>query len=137
MAGDPRMRLRAEVLNVRKFLYAISNEKRRARENDKTRIVVGFSAPYAIFVHEDAVAIHRVGQYKFLETAAIETADEVGEIIAEHMRKKNAKMYIAQRKAGHVILTRAQELCPVSEDGSGGNPAGFLRDSGFVVVEKE
>lgn len=40
-----------------------------------TNIVAGgSSAPYAVFVHEDPDAFHKVGQWKFIESVVLESA---------------------------------------------------------------
>lgn len=39
-------------------------------------------------------------------------------------------------RAAHAVLRKAKHYCPVSEEGSGGNPPGTLRDSGQVTSVK-
>lgn len=53
---------------------------RKTPEDDKV-VEVGFSAAYALFVHENLEAHHTNGQAKFLESAADDTKDQVLEAI--------------------------------------------------------
>jgi hypothetical protein len=46
----------------------------------------GPSAPYAVFVHEDMEAFHRVGQAKFLESVLVESAPHMAARVAQRMR---------------------------------------------------
>lgn len=58
----------------------VSQEKAGLSKNLFTpEVEVGFSAYYAIFVHEDLDAKHKVGQAKYLDSAI---ASSVGEVIA-------------------------------------------------------
>lgn len=51
----------------------------------KMRVVVGFGAAYSVFVHE-IDAEHRVGQWKFLETAAYQNMDRMINAIVQRAR---------------------------------------------------
>lgn len=59
------------------------------RDISVTIQVGGVAAPYAIFVHENLEALHRVGQAKFLESTLLESAP-----------------YLAQRVANRINLER-------------------------------
>jgi len=52
----------------------------------KSAVVVGFGASYSIFVHEMVGNAHRVGQAKFLETAAYQNMDRMIEAIVRRAR---------------------------------------------------
>lgn len=43
---------------------------------------------YAVPVHENLTARHPIGQAKFLESASIESADEVHQLVAAAIRRK-------------------------------------------------
>lgn len=47
----------------------------------------GPSAPYAVYVHEDLEAFHRVGQAKFLESVLLESAPYFAERVARRMAR--------------------------------------------------
>lgn len=49
-------------------------------------VEVGFSADYAVFVHEDMEARHAVGQAKFLESAVYDLRERIVEVIKQHAR---------------------------------------------------
>jgi hypothetical protein len=88
---------------------------------------VGYSAPYAIYVHEDLTANHpRGGQAKYLEQPMRTMRRELSEIVARSVRAKNGLEEGLQR-AGETLLAASRSLVPVD--------TGFLRDSGYVEVK--
>lgn len=48
----------------------------------------GASAPYALYVHEDLDAHHKVGQAKFLESVLVEQGPELAERIATRVGQR-------------------------------------------------
>lgn len=53
-------------------------------------VTLGFggpAAPYAIVVHENPLASHKVGQYKYLERPALEAVRGMGNRLADRIRK--------------------------------------------------
>ena len=48
-------------------------------------VVGGPDAPYAIFVHEDTEAFHKVGQAKFLESVIMESRSFIGARVARRL----------------------------------------------------
>lgn len=48
---------------------------------------IGTNVEYAIYVHENINAQHRVGQAKFLERAAADSQDEVRALVRRALRK--------------------------------------------------
>lgn len=89
----------------------------------RSEVTVGFSAEYAVYVHEMLHLFHPVGQAKFLEDAMKTEAPALREIIRSALRSGKT-LGEAQLLAGQHLLARAKELCPVD--------TGHLRDSGFV-----
>ena len=53
-------------------------------------LVGGPAAPYAIFVHEDLNADHKVGQAKFLESTLRESAPHMGKRVAARIDLRRA-----------------------------------------------
>lgn len=52
-----------------------------------TYIVAGGpAAPYAIYVHENPDAFHKVGQWKFIESVVMESKSYIGERIARRVQ---------------------------------------------------
>jgi hypothetical protein len=89
-------------------------------------VVVGFTAAYAIYVHENLQAYHKVGQAKFLEQPARTMARDLGRIIAVSL-KAGRTLAEALLLAGLQLQRAAQLLCPVD--------TGALRASAFTRVE--
>lgn len=100
--------------------------KRRSLGGKRTgEVIVGYNAPYAVYVHEDLTKKHSVGQAKFLEQASRVNQMQINQIIATQLRYKKS-FKIALQKAGEFLLQESKKLVPVD--------TGFLRDSGFVRV---
>lgn len=56
-----------------------------------TEIVAGGpAAPYAIYVHEDEFAIHKVGQWKFIESVILESRPFMAERVAKRIEINRA-----------------------------------------------
>lgn len=53
---------------------------RKARDGSES-VEIGYTAAYAVFVHEDMEASHPVGQAKFLESALMDNQSAIVEII--------------------------------------------------------
>ena len=87
-------------------------------------IRVGYTAPYAIFVHENMEAQHPQGQAKFLEQPMRELRNDIRDLVAEELRD-GAPLDETLRLAGDMLLKASQELVPVA--------TGTLRDSGYVA----
>ena len=64
----------------------ISNHEREMESRKNPMVVVGFSAFYAVYVHEDPYAHHEVGQYKFLQLSIRRNTDKVLAMIKEEAR---------------------------------------------------
>lgn len=59
------------------------------QEGRKITIMIvagGPSAPYAIYVHEDPTAFHKVGQWKYLESVIMESRQFMGRRVARRVR---------------------------------------------------
>lgn len=68
---------------------AMSFLRDRVKEETKNKGVgIGFSAYYALYVHENIEASHRVGEARFLQNAVKEQSARVLKIIASEARKK-------------------------------------------------
>jgi hypothetical protein len=99
---------------------------RRGQSARSYRAVVGYAAPYAVFVHENVHARHPVGQAKFLETAAREGVRPMARIVDKVMKRKGGRLYDAILETAQFLLAESNKLVPVK--------TGFLRDSGFARV---
>lgn len=92
------------------------------------QVVVGFTAAYSIWVHENLEAHHPVGQAKFLEQPARTHAREIGRIVREAYRR-GATFAQALLLGGLRLQREAQLLTPVD--------TGALRASAFTRLVRE
>lgn len=99
---------------------------RLAGRANSTRLVVGYSAPYAAAVHERVHVPHRTGQAKFLEQPARLYQGQVAQIVADSL-KLGKTLQEGLMEAGQFLLAQSRLLVPVA--------TGFLRASGFVRVD--
>lgn len=90
------------------------------------RVVVGYTAAYAVYVHEDLEARHPVGQAKFLEQPMRQLAPVLSQMIADAL-KRGVKLTAALYLAGLKLQAASQALTPVD--------TGALRASAFTRVE--
>jgi hypothetical protein len=111
---------------VPRLLRTLEGLAAKARADAGKRVSVGFSAPYAVFVHEDLTAFHSNGVAKFLETPMRTMHQELAGIVGAEVRG-GATLVEAERKAAERLLVASQAIVPVD--------SGNLRDSGFVSVE--
>lgn len=97
-----------------------------SRKGQSVRLVVGYSAPYATFVHERVDIPHRVGQAKYLETPLRAYMGELGAAV-RNAYARGASLADALLAAGRRLLELSQPLVPVR--------TGYLKGSGFVRVD--
>lgn len=95
----------------------------RKKHEDAPDVVVGYSAPYAVFVHENLEAHHPNGKAKFLSDPARRLSVAIAEKVA-HAIRRGLDWSEAQLIGGYFLLRASQRECPVR--------TGFLRASGFV-----
>lgn len=89
-------------------------------------IVVGYSAPYSLYVHENLEMIHTVGNAKFLERPMRTQATNMRKIVKYYLQNKESLEYACQ-KAGEFLLEKSQEQVPID--------TGFLLRSGYVRID--
>ena len=96
----------------------------RGRFGKNVSVVVGFTAPYAVYQHEILWYNHpRGGQAKFLEQPANEMRPVLASTVSTLM-SRGAPASLALLTAGFMLLQRATALAPIK--------TGALRKSGFV-----
>jgi cell division protein ZapA (FtsZ GTPase activity inhibitor) len=96
----------------------------RDNKADNIIVVVGYSQSYALEVHERTDVKRRVGQPKFLETAARSLESDIRNMIRRAGREKLAE---AMLRAGLLIQRESQKLTPVDTSA--------LRASAFTTTE--
>lgn len=119
---------KATVEGVQRVINALRQHVRDVASDGNVSVFVGFGQSYALYVHEDLEARHKVGQAKFLETAARTTMPEVWKAIGSG-GLRSVPFARALYIGGLRIQRAAQELCPVD--------TGALRASGFTAYEDE
>lgn len=110
-----------------KVVDALRRRYNQSKTGDNRVIVVGYSAPYAMRIHEDLEMVHpNGGQAKYLEQPIAEMKDELAAMVRDCLMKR-ISLGDALLKVGEAILKASQELVPVD--------TGNLRDSGYVRLE--
>lgn len=100
--------------------------KGRSLKGKKTgELFVGYSAPYAVYVHEDLTKKHSNGQAKFLEQASRVNRNQMIQILDSNLKNKES-LVTALTRVGKFLLAESKKLVPVD--------TGKLRDSGFYTV---
>lgn len=89
--------------------------------------VVGYAAPYAVYVHENLEAYHPVGEARFLSRALRAGAPFRRAFISDAV-KRGRTLYQAVRDWAFVLKRESQARCPVD--------TGRLRASAFVETRK-
>lgn len=92
---------------------------------DELIVVVGFSQEYAWEQHERTDFNHKVGQAKYLETAARNSENELRAATSRSKTPEDLKNNML--RTGLLIQRRSQELCPVD--------TGALKASAFTTVQ--
>lgn len=101
--------------------------KRRGSAARSWRATVGYSAPYALFVHENLECNHpNGGQAKFIEQPLRAKRAEMGAIVRKVMRRKDGTLKEAVLQSAQFLLAESQKLVPVD--------TGFLKASGYATV---
>lgn len=117
----------AKIEGIDRLVHRLRKMSKDAKNADQT-VVVGFSQRYAIYVHEDLTAYHKVGTAKFLEKPARRRRKALGKMIAK-VFKSTKNMKQALLTAGYSLLRSAQKITPVDTSA--------LRASGYVALEKD
>ncbi len=116
-----------EILGLKSLMSKLSlREKAAAVQQPK--VIVGYTASYAVRVHEDLEAHHNNGQAKFLEQPARQMTNDgtLGSIIKVAIQGGKT-MGQALLMAGLMLQRASQQLCPVL--------TGNLRNSAFTRQE--
>lgn len=96
------------------------------KDKDKVSVVVGYSQSYALEVHERTDVSHKVGQSKYLETAARSNERDIVNTLRKSPKEKFAENLL---KAGLLIQRESQNLVPVDTSA--------LKASAFTTIESE
>lgn len=116
----------ARIEGLDKLLNNLRDRTARARKDERASVLVGYTAAYAIFVHENLQARHRVGQAKFLEMPARTMGEQLRGVIGTALARGRT-MAQALVLAGLALQRASQKLVPVD--------TGNLRASAFTRLE--
>jgi hypothetical protein len=116
-----------DVVNIKGVLRQLNRLSKRYGRRDKVSVIVGYTASYALKVHEDLNSHHEVGQAKYLE----QPARELHPILGENVRKavlRGATLLHGLYLAGLPIQRESQKLVPID--------TGNLKASAFTRKEQ-
>lgn len=121
-------KVEVEVKNQQGFLNSIKNKVKGFLGFAKDPIViVGYTAEYAIFVHENLEANHpNGGQAKYLEQPAREYQKRMAKMVADYL-KQGMPLAQALYLTGLFLQGESQKLVPVD--------TGNLRASAFTRIQ--
>jgi hypothetical protein len=114
-------------VNLGPVIAQLKKRRNIYQPNDRSSVLVGYTAAYAIFVHENLQAFHKNGQAKFLEQPAREKAHEIRQIIKNSVAS-GLDLPNSLYKGGAFLQGESQELCPVK--------TGNLKGSAFTRMEQ-
>lgn len=72
----------------------------------------GYSAPYAIYVHEDLTVHHPDGQAKYLEQPAREKRQEMIDVVVKTLQQKQS-LTLGLERARDILQKASQAIVPV------------------------
>jgi hypothetical protein len=117
----------AKVEGLKRLIDVLDGRRREAARFARLRLAVGYSAPYAVYVHENLQANHpNGGQAKFLEAPARMHAREIRRTVTRALRG-GVPAPSAMALGGNHLGALSRPLVPVD--------TGELRDSWFVRVQ--
>jgi hypothetical protein len=132
----------ATIENLQKVIAALRDRAARSRKEDNVSVVVGYSASYAIFLHEmrNPVTLGKNiprpsglgffwgpnGAPKFLEKPARQFSKEIGQIVRKALQEKKT-MSQALLLGGLKLQRESQKLVPIEYN--------VLRSSAFCKLD--
>lgn len=119
----------ATVEGFREVQQTLAKLAKSARAEHGKSVIVGYTAAYAIYVHENLEAAHNTGQQaKFLEQPALDLSNS-GELqrVIETAYKNGADLQTALALGGLRIQRESQRVVPID--------TGNLRGSAFTRKE--
>lgn len=118
----------AKVSGVDKLVGQIQARIDAQMADVKMGVVVGYSAPYALYVHENLEAHHDNGQAKYLEQPARSMIDEM-RLTVKSMLMAGKSLSQSLYRAGLLLQAASQKLVPVD--------TGVLKSSAFTKITTE
>lgn len=116
----------AEITGLSQLLAKLANMAAKANRDANFSVVVGFTAAYSIWVHENMQAVHPTGQAKFLEEPYRTGQPQMMQIIVSGARSGKT-LGQSTLMAGLWLQGEAQRRCPVD--------TGNMRASAFTRLD--
>lgn len=117
----------AEILKLQSLIAKLRAKAAAAKKDGNASVVMGYTAAYAVYVHENLEANHPIGQAKFLEAPFRDLKGVLTGIVFELLRKGKT-MAQALLVAGLRLQRESQKMVPVD--------TGALKNSAFTRLEK-
>lgn len=111
------------VYNLDRVLTELRKRRAKAGLDGLSKVSVGYSAPYAVPVHERMDVFHPVGQAKFLDQPIRTEAKPMARIVTARLRARET-LVSAQLAAAKHLMSVSLRLVPVD--------TGYLKDSWFI-----
>jgi len=118
----------SQISGVKEVLSKLKSLEKGVRNQREAAATVGFTANYALFVHENVLSSHNIGQAKFLERPAREKANELAGIVKRTFLRTNdldKSLLLAALR----LQREAQKITPID--------TGALRASAFTSLTKD
>jgi hypothetical protein len=116
---------KAKVEGFNHLMDILDNRLKQSRGSPKPKLEIGYTADYAIYVHENLQARHPIGQAKFLEQPMREHKKEIMRIVRQALANRTP-LKSAIALGGLYLLGQSKQLVPVD--------TGHLRQSGYMRV---
>ncbi len=116
----------ARILNSKRLQQRLKALRLKSRKKNNGSVIVGYTANYAVYVHENKEAHHPNGQAKFLEQPFREKADEIAKI-AQKTAEATGSIVDGLVVGGLFLQRESQKLVPVD--------TGNLKGSAFTRKE--
>lgn len=115
-----------EIVNFGRLMGKLRDRHGRYGKDDE-KVSVGYSAQYAVWVHEIRTNYHPVGRAGFLLDVLREMETDLRRLV-QAMLKRGDTLLAARLAAATALLIESQKNCPVD--------TGFLRNSAYVKVTR-
>ncbi len=130
----------ANIKGLTAVVNALGKKRKQSKRENNGDVIVGYTAEYAVHVHENLEARHAPGKTaKFLHTPAMEMQKELATIILTAKRMGTPLMQ-AILLAGLRLQAASQKIVPVSGWHDTISPrrqgSGNLKGSAFTRLEK-
>ena len=119
------MSLKIEVKGVKQLEAKFEAMSKAAKATGNVKVF--YTAPYAVYVHENLTSHHPRGMAKFLEIPYRMFKSKMVDIVAKAIRNKEG-LVVGLTRAGNLLKAESQKLVPVD--------TGFLRNSCQMEIER-